>query len=119
MMIVDEQHAALHNAAQHVCMNVEPDLYRGLPVLVRATLARLAVVCGCTHLEWWSADACVTYDREPTPLHLRKQGPAPAGLCSECRRAWETGANDCRCSECGQCGMCHRLCACVEARRDS
>ena len=90
-MIVDEQHAALHNAAQDVCMAVSDDLYYSdLPPAVQATLARLAVVCGCTHQEWWSADACALDDPDGvTPAAMQQyweEQERQLALCKEAIR---------------------------------
>ena len=80
-MITDEQHAALHSAAQHICLATTASQYGMLPPVMQAPLARLALLCCCTHLSWWTADACRLDDpdearrrRVPTPPNLSKRG---------------------------------------------
>ena len=61
-MIADDQHLAIHTAAQEVCIALEKD---GLLDLVTChasgsrllrSLRDLAMLCGCTNVEWWEPD---------------------------------------------------------------
>jgi hypothetical protein len=56
-MIVDDEHRNLHDRAQDVVLSITKKSFLGLPPDTQEYLRELAMFCGCSHVEWFSAGA--------------------------------------------------------------